>query len=167
MGKDDPMKRPSMYQWVDALYDAYSQLKHCHHCKTEFFYSEDEDFCPFCEDEPIFPIAVAIQHIDKKFDLETYTFSETEKELYSDPVGVLLVNKFNKLYINSRHLMTDTFNVKDLLSIEVVSFEGEPDIAVVFEPLNGLSFYASTERGERYAHTINKPTKIVFPTKKS
>lgn len=165
MGKDDPMKRPSMYQWVDALYDAYSQLKHCHHCKTEFFYSEDEDFCPFCEDEPIFPIAVAIQHIDKKFDLETYTFSETEKELYSDPVGVLLVNKFNKLYINSRHLMTDTFNVKDLLSIEVVSFEGKPDIAVVFEPLNGLSFYASTERGERYAHTINKPTKIVFPTK--
>lgn len=165
MGKNDPMKRPSMYQWVDALYDAYSQLKHCHHCKTEFLYSGDEDFCPFCEDEPFFPIAVAIQYIDKKFDLETYTFSETEKELYSDPVGVLLVNKSNKLYINSRHLMTDTFNVNDILSIEVDSSEGEADISVVLEPLNGLSFYASTEKGERYARPISKPTKVVFPTK--
>lgn len=165
MGKDNPMKRPSMYQWVDALYDAYSQLKHCLHCKTEFLYLENEDFCPFCEDEPFFPIAVAIQYIDKKFDLKTYTFSETEKVLYSDPVGVLLVNKSNKLYINSRDLMIDTFNVNDLLSIEVVSSEGESDISVVLEPLNGLSFYASTEKGERYARTINKPTKIVFPTK--
>lgn len=165
IGKEEPMKRPSMYQWVDALYDAYSQLKHCHHCKTEFLYSGDEDFCPFCEDEPIFPIAVAIQYIDKKFDLEKYTFSETEKELYSDPVGVLLVNKSNKLYINSRHLMTDTFNVNDILSIEVVSSEGEANISVVLEPLNGLSFYASTEKGERYAQPINKPTRVVFPTK--
>lgn len=165
MGKNDPMKRPSMYQWVDALYDAYSQLKHCHHCKTEFLYSGDEDFCPFCEDEPFFPIAVAIQYIDKKFELETYTFSETEKELYSDPVGVLLVNKSNKLYINSRHLMTDTFNVNDILSIEVDSSEGEADISVVLEPLNGLSFYASTEKGERYVRPISKPTKVVFPTK--
>lgn len=166
IGKDDPVKRPPMHQWVDALYGAYSLLKHCHHCKTEFLFSDDDDFCPFCEDEPVFPIAVAIQHIDKKFDLDTYTFSETEKELYPDPVGVLLVNKYNKLYVNSRHLMTDSFNVKDLLSIEVVSSEGEPDITVVLEPLNGLSFYASTEKGERYARTINKPTKIVFPTKK-
>lgn len=165
IGKEDPVKRPSMHQWVDALHDAYSLLKYCHHCKTEFLFSEDDDFCPFCEDEPIFPIAVAIQHIDKKFDLETYTFSETEKELYSDPVGVLLVNKYNKLYVNSKHLMTDSFNVKDLLSIEVVSSEGEADIVVVLEPLNGYSFYASTEKGERYARTINKPTKIIFPVK--
>ena len=163
IGKEDPVKRPSMYQWIDALYDASSRLKHCPHCKTEFIFSDD-DFCPFCEDEPVFPIAVSIQHIDKKFDLVTYTFSETEKELYSDPVGVLLVNKSNKLYVNSRHLMTDTFNVKDLLSVEVISPEGEPNIAVVLEPLNGNSFYASTEKGERYARPINKPTKIVFPT---
>lgn len=164
IGKNVPVKRPSMYQWVDALYDARSLLKHCPHCKTEYLFSSVEDFCPFCEDEQLFPIAVAIQHIDKKFDLETYTFSETEKELYSDPVGVLLVNKSNKLYINSRHLIADSFNVKDLLSIEIVSPGGEPNITVVLEPLNGISFYASTEKGERYARPISKPTKIVFPT---
>jgi hypothetical protein len=60
--------------------------------------------------------------------------------------------------------MTDTFNVKDVLSIDVVSPEGDPNIAVVLEPLNGLSFYASTVNGEKYARPINKPTKIVFPT---
>ena len=158
------MKRPSMHQWIDALYDAYSHLKRCPHCKTDFIYSEEDDYCPFCEDEPVFPIAVAIQHIDKKFDFETYTFSDTEMELYPDPIGVFLVNKSNKLYVNTRHLMTDTFNVKDVLSIDVVSPEGDPNIAVVLEPLNGLSFYASTVNGEKYARPINKPTKIVFPT---
>jgi len=164
MGKEDPMKRPSMHQWIDALYDAYSHLKRCPHCKTDFIYSEEDDYCPFCEDEPVFPIAVAIQHIDKKFDFETYTFSDTEMELYPEPIGVFLVNKSNKLYVNTRHLMTDTFNVKDVLSIDVVSPEGDPNIAVVLEPLNGLSFYASTVNGEKYARPINKPTKIVFPT---
>ena len=163
IGKENPMKRPSMSQWIDALYEAGSHLKYCPHCKTDFIFSEKDDFCPFCEDEPIFPIAVAIQHIDKKFDLDTYTFSETEKELYPDPVGVLLVNKSNKLYVNSRHLLTDTFNVKDVLSIEVVSSDGDPNIAVVIEPLNGFSFYASTVKGERYERPITKPTRIVFP----
>ena len=164
IGKENPVMRPSMHQWIDALYDASSHLKFCSHCKTDFIYSKEDDFCPFCDDEPVFPIAVAIQHIDKKFDFDTYTFSETEKELYPDPIGVLLVNKSNKLYVNSRHLMTDTFNVMDLLSIEVTSSEGDPNIAVVLEPLNGMSFYASTVKGERYARQINKPTKIVFPT---
>ena len=163
IGKEDPMKRPSMYQWIVALYAASSQLKRCPNCKTDFLYTEKGSFCPFCEDKPVFPIAVVIQHIDKKFDLETYTFSETEKELYPDPIGVFLVNKSNKLYINSRHLMTDSFNVKELLSIEVVSPVGDSNTAVVLEPLNGYSFYASTEKGERYARPINKPTKIVFP----
>lgn len=163
IGKENPMKRPSMSQWIDALYEAGSHLKYCPHCKTDFIFSEEDDFCPFCEDEPIFPIAVAIQHIDKKFDLDTYTFSETEMELYPDPVGVLLVNKSNKLYVNSRHLLTDTFNVKDVLSIEVVSSDGDPNIAVVLEPLNGFSFYASTVKGERYKRPIFKPTRIVFP----
>ena len=152
-----------MSLWIDALYEASSHLKYCPHCKTDFIFSEEDDFCPFCEDEPIFPIAVAIQHIDKKFELDTYTFSETEKELYPDPVGVLLVNKSNKLYVNSRHLLTDTFNVKDVLSIEVVSSDGDPNIAVVLEPLNGFSFYASTVKGERYERPITKPTRIVFP----
>jgi hypothetical protein len=164
-GKEDVMSRPSMYQWVDALYEAYSLLKHCRHCKTEYLYSEDADFCPFCEDKPSFPIAVTIQHIGKKFDLQTDTFSETETELYPNPVGILLVNNSNKLYINSRHLMTDSFNVKDLLSIEVVSSAGGHDVAVVIEPLNGSSFYASTEKGERYPHTISEPKKFVFPSK--
>lgn len=163
IGKEDPMKRPLMSQWIDALYEASAHLKYCPHCKTDFIYTEEDDFCPFCEDEPIFPIAVAIQRIDKKFDLDTYTFSETEKELYPDPVGVLLVNKSNKLYVNSRHLLTDTFNVKDVLSIEVVSSDGDPNIAVVLEPLNGFSFYASTVKGERYERPITKPTRIVFP----
>ena len=163
IGKEDPMKRSSMSQWIDALYEAAAHLKYCPHCKTDFIYTEEDDFCPFCEDEPIFPIAVAIQRIDKKFDLDTYTFSETEKELYPDPVGVLLVNKSNKLYVNSRHLLTDTFNVKDVLSIEVVSSDGDPNIAVVLEPLNGFSFYASTVKGERYERPITKPTRIVFP----
>lgn len=164
-GKEDPMKRPSMDQWIDALYDAGTHLKRCPHCKTEFLYSEENDYCPFCEDEPLFPIAVAIQHIDKKFDLETCTFSETEKQLYPDPVGVLLVNKSNKLNVNSRHLLTDTFNVKDVLSIEIVSSDGEPDITVVLEPSNGFSFYASTVKGKRFERPITKPTRIVFPQK--
>ena len=163
IGKEDPMKRPSMSQWIDALYEAAAHLKYCPHCKSDFIYTEDDDFCPFCDDEPIFPIAVAIQRIDKKFDLDTYTFSETEKELYPDPVGVLLVNKSNKLYVNSRHLLTDSFNVKDVLSIEVVSSDGDPNITVVLEPLNGFSFYASTVNGERYERPITKPTRIVFP----
>lgn len=163
IGKEEPMKRPSMSLWIDALYEAGSHLKYCPHCKTDFIYTEEDDFCPFCEDEPIFPIAVAIQRIDKTFDLDTYTFSETEKELYPDPVGVLLVNKSNKLYVNSRHLLTDTFNVKDVLSIEVVSSDGDPNMAVVLEPLNGFSFYASTVKGERYERPLTKPTRIVFP----
>jgi hypothetical protein len=61
--------------------------------------------------------------------------------------------------------MTDSFNVKDLLSIEVVSSAGGHDVAVVIEPLNGSSFYASTEKGERYPHTISEPKKFVFPSK--
>ena len=165
IGKEDPMKRPSMHEWIDALYDAASHLKHCPECNTEFIYTKESD-CPFCGKEDfIFPIAVAIQHIDKKFDLETYTFSETEKELYPEPVDVLYANQSNKLYVNSRHLLTDTLNVKDVLSIEVVPSEkGSKTVVVVLKPLNGFSFYASTINGERYARPINAPTKIVFPT---
>lgn len=166
-GKDDPLKRPSMYQWLDALYGAISQLKRCPRCKTEFIYSRMGDICPFCKDEQIFPIAVVIQHIDKKFDFETYMFSDTEKELYPDPISVLFVNKTNKLYVNSNHLLADTFNVRNVISIEVVSPDGEPDVAVVIEPLNGYSFYASTAKGECYSRPISRPTKIVFPTNNS
>jgi hypothetical protein len=60
--------------------------------------------------------------------------------------------------------MTDTFNVTDVMSIEVISSEGDPNITVILEPLNGFSFYASTVKGEKYTHPINKATKIVFPT---
>lgn len=163
-GKDDPIRRPSMYQWVDALNDAKSHLKNCPHCSTDYIYSTKDDCCPFCEEEQAFPIAVAIQHIDKKFNKVTYTFSETEKELYPDIEDVLLVNKLNKLYINSRHLMTDTMTVKNVMSIKVISSDGEKNVSVILEPLNGYSFYASTVKGERYKHPINKPTKIMFPS---
>lgn len=162
-GKDDPIRRPPMYQWIDALYDAISFLKHCPHCKTDYIYSTKDDCCPFCDDDPIFPVAVAIQHIDKKFNKDTYTFSETEKELYPDIEAILLINKQNKIYVNTRHLMTETINVQDVLSIEMVSSDGEQNVAVVIEPLNGNTFYASTVKGERYKYPINKPTKIVFP----
>lgn len=162
-GKDDPIRRPSMYQWLDALYDASSHLKYCPHCNTDYIYYTKDDCCPFCDEKQVFPIAVVIQHIDKKFSKDTYTFSETEKELYPDIEDVLLVNKQNKLYVNTKHLMTNTMTVQNVLSIEVISSDGENNVSVILEPLNGNSFYASTVNGERYKHPINKPTKIVFP----
>lgn len=165
IGKEDPMSRPTMHQWLDALYATTSLLKHCPFCNTEFIYSNEINYCPFCEDEPVFPIAVLIQQIDKKFDSNSYTFSETERVLYPDPIDVLFVNKANKLFVNTRHLLANTLNVENVISFEIVPSDDDSNIAIVIEPLNGYAFYASTAKGERYTNSISKPTKILFPLK--
>lgn len=164
-GKDSPMDRPTIFEWIDALYEEKSMLKFCPKCKTDYLYMDD-GCCAFCDEEPYFPIAVAIHHLDKKWDKELLTFSETEFELYPEPVGVLLANSSNGLKVNSIHLLSDSINIKDVLSVKVESVLEGQDVAVVLEPLNGCSFYASTVNGELYSQKINKPTKIVFPINK-
>lgn len=164
-GKDSPMDRPTIFEWIDALYEEKSMLKFCPKCKTDYLYKED-GCCAFCDEEPYFPIAVAIHHLDKKWDKELLTFSETEFELYPEPVGVLLANSSNELKVNSIHLLSDSINIKDVLSVKVESVLKGQDVAVVLEPLNGYSFYASTVNGELYSQKINKPTTILFPINK-
>lgn len=162
-GKDSPMARPTIFEWLDALYEEKSLLKYCPKCKTDYLYVED-GCCAFCDDEPYFPVAVAIQHLDKKWDKDLFVFSEKEFELYPEPIGVLLVNSSNELRVNSMHVLSDTINVKDILSVKVDSTIGAQDVSVVLEPLNDCSFFASTVNGELYSQKINKPTKIVFPS---
>ena len=54
-GKDFPMLRPTIFEWVDALQDAVTHIKYCKQCNTTYLYFKD-DICPFCDKEPIFPV---------------------------------------------------------------------------------------------------------------
>lgn len=159
-GKDFPMARPSMFEWVDALQEAFDHIKYCSHCKTGYLYFDD-DICPFCDDEPTFPVIVELAYLDKKWDNDLCCFKEDEMEVYDEPIGSFVVNGNTSLQITSQHLLADTVNIKGILSIQVVS-EDNQNITVVMTPLNDFSFHASTIDKVEYADKINKSTRKSF-----
>lgn len=163
-GKDDPMARPSIFEWIDEIQHSMSLLRYCPNCKSDYLYMQD-GCCAFCDMEPDFSINVAIYHFDKMFNMELCTFSETDMELYPEPVGELLVNSDNLQTITNRQLLTLDIEEKDILNVKVYDKDDEDNVNVVVEPLNGYSFIASTIRKERFSNGVDRMTKVSFSKK--
>jgi hypothetical protein len=159
-GKDFPMLRPSIFEWVDALQEAVDHIKYCRECNTTYLYFGD-DICPFCDKEPTFPVVVELAHLDKKWDNEQCRFIEDEMEIYDEPIGAFVVNSDTLLKITSQHLLADSVDVKDALSVQVFR-ANEQSIHIMLNPLNGFSFYASTIDKFEYADKIDKSIKKSF-----
>jgi len=155
-GKESPMDRPSMFEWLDAIQDAYDHLKFCPHCNTDYLFYKEE-ICPFCDEEPTFPVKVELSHLDKKWDKKVCRFSEDEMEVYDEPAGTFVVNCDTPLFITSQHLLDDSINIKDILSIQVTSADNQ-NISLALNPLNGYSFIASTINQVLFADRITKRT---------
>ncbi len=47
-GRDDPLQRPSLAEWADALDAAWALTLGCAECSSGFFWN-DEHQCPFCD----------------------------------------------------------------------------------------------------------------------
>ncbi len=146
-GKDSPFERPTIFEWLDALYDAKSHLAYCPHCKTDYF-PFNKGYCPLCHQKQEFPIMVQITRVAQKWDNETFRYTE-EMEINNKPVDVLFANPDNDLTISSRHMLTDSINVSNILKLSVHDLDEKGNVTVDFEPLNGNTIYMTLLNGKR------------------
>ncbi len=158
-GEINSINRPPMYKWVDKLKLAQSHIRKCHYCKCDFVFSNIKKSCPNCHKELKFQVAVTINRIDKKYDLETNKFSENENELYEDPIEVFYLNKFNNLLVNSEFFL-EKGEPEELLSIGIKT--DNDSILVSLTPLNGKSLFFYTLKENKELSEININTQILL-----
>ncbi len=163
-GKTSPLERPTIFKWIDVLQEAKEHIMYCQNCETEYLYFE-AGCCAFCDEEPKFELAVDIARVDKKFDVETYQFKEDEIDLYLEPLGTFLLNKYNPVTISSRQLIAKSKENKDVLKIAIKKIDEYGNISVLFTPLNNSNINAYTIQKEKLSQVIDKETNAIFPKK--
>lgn len=169
-GLDDMMARPSVFEWIDALENARDNLKYCSRCNTDYLYFE-EGVCALCDDEPHFDIRVEIARIEKKFNFDTYSFSDTETELYPEATGTFFINRDNSVTVKTSHILLNTSEEHDILSIrlkdknkksDLDDVEEKSNVSIILKPLNGYSFFAATKDRRLYTHKISSENTVEF-----
>lgn len=172
-GLHDSMLRPSIFEWLEALEDGRDHIKQCSNCHADYLYFDD-GACAICDEEPQFDIRIDIARLEKKFNFETCTFSDSETELYPEIITTLYVNKDNNAIVTTKHILANTNKEQEVLSIvlknedkgqKINDVDEDRDISVIIEPLNSYSFYASMVDGKLYSHKLFKETLVPFRKK--
>ena len=172
-GLHDLMLRPTIFEWIDALEDGRNHIKQCSGCGADYLYFDD-GACAICDEEPQFDIRIDIARLEKKFNFDTYTFSDSETELYPEIITTHYINKDNNAIVTTKQILTETNVEQDVLSIaikndikdkKIKEVDEERDISVMIKPLNGYSFYAAMVDGKLYSHKLYKETDVPFRKK--
>lgn len=105
-GLKDPMKRPSIGEWVDALNDGLNELLSCKDCGTHYPYRNTRH-CPFCNHEPEVAIPIKIQRWE---NVEYYDAASNEVknhfELQPVVLDELFIDENTTKYIKAFHLLS-------------------------------------------------------------
>lgn len=167
-GLNNLMLRPTIFEWIDALEDGRDHIKQCSNCHADYLYFED-GACAICDEEPQFDIRIDIARLEKKYNFDTHTFSDSETELYPEIITTFYVNKDNNAIVNTKHILAETNKEQEVLSVAlkkdnkektIKEVEDERQISVIIKPLNGYSFYVATADGQLFSHKLFEEKEI-------
>ncbi len=139
-GLNDPMMRPSIGEWVDALNDGINELLLCPDCHTHYPF-RNLNACPFCSRQPHVPIRVKIQRWE---DSEYYDAIEndvnTRFALQPSIVDEMYIDEVTSRYVKANHFLSiyDDYDTP----IAKISLEdlGE-NIRLIVEPINDITLF--------------------------
>lgn len=105
-GLKDPMKRPTMAEWVDSLNDALNDLLLCKKCGIHYLYNNHKH-CPFCDSEPILLTALKIQRWEEE-EFYNQALNSVESRFSLQPIifDKIIIDCNTPKYIKSVHLLS-------------------------------------------------------------
>ena len=161
-GLNDPMKRPSIHEWVDALNDGLNELLKCDNCGTHYPYRNNHR-CPFCEKAPEFPFSLTIKRweIVEYYDASSNEI-KTRPELIPDVLDELYIDEKTRKHIKGYHLLCSTKEY-DTPIAEIAIEKIEGNVYFIIEPKNNFNIRALVSRKE---YPIKVKSKISFKNKK-
>lgn len=146
-GLNNPERRPSIGEWVDALIEGLDELLMCNNCGTHYPYRNNEH-CPFCKKAPEHPFKIQI----KRWEIEEYYDSssneiKTRQELVPYVQNELYIDENTKKYVKAYHLLCDTNGYDTpiaLIAIELI----DNKFKLTIEPKNHFNISALVSRKE-------------------
>jgi serine/threonine protein kinase len=142
-GLNDPMRRPTMAEWCDALNDGLNDLLYCKDCKIHYPYSNNKQ-CPFCDVNPELAVAVKIQRWeeDEYYNQSTNTIA---KHFSLQPIiyDNMMIDVHTSKYLKAFHLLSvyDDYDTP-VAQLSIEQIEGEPGIVrLIVKPLNDYTLF--------------------------
>lgn len=139
-GLNDPMMRPSIGEWVDALNDGINELLSCPDCHTHYPY-RNSNACPFCGRQPHVPVRVKIQRWD---ELEYYdpTVNDVKTRFALQPLIVdeMYIDEVTSRYVKANHLLSIYDDYDTPIAKIAVEDLGE-NIRLIVEPINDFTLF--------------------------
>ena len=159
-GLNNPMKRPSIGEWVDALNDGLNELLSCKTCGTHYPY-RNAHHCPFCGCEPVLAISLKIQRWEEfeYYDEQTNSINR-HFELQPLILDELYVDEETSKCLKAFHLLS-TYDDYDtpIAQLKIESHDGDVrltiiphnDFTILFKiPDKDIDGYFETEKHFRF-----------------
>ncbi len=131
-GLNNPMKRPSIGEWVDALNDGLNELLLCKVCGTHYPY-RNAHHCPFCEEKPRLPLSLKIQRWEnvEYYDKQSNSVL-SQFELQPLILDELYIDEKTTKYIKAFHLLS-TYDDYDtpVAQLKIEAVDGSARLTII------------------------------------
>lgn len=161
-GLNNPMKRPSMGEWFDALNEALNDLLMCKSCRIHYPFS-NKGHCPLCEEKPDQPLTLTIQRWEKEeyYDKETNSI-RFRFDLQPLVLERIIIDANTPKYIKAFHFVADLRSYdRHIAKIEISHSEQEKDINLIIYPEFTL-FYKKLIPGSIFEKNSSKNVQISY-----
>lgn len=141
-GLNEPLKRPTIANWCDALNDGLNDLILCDNCKTHYPLS-NTGHCPFCEKEPEIPLTLKIQRWEES---ENYDNSNntiiSQFALQPMVFDRISIDRHTTKYIKAYHLLSvyDDYDTP-IAQVTIVPAEDGVMARLIIKPLNDFELF--------------------------
>ena len=138
-GLNDPMKRPSIGEWFDALNDGLNELLSCKTCDTHYPYRNNYH-CPLCNRKPTAPFSIKIMRWENVIYYDMDTNQEKDHfELQHMIQDELFIDESTTKYIKAFHLLwaSDNYDTP-IAQVKIKPYENE--VVLTITPLNDFTF---------------------------
>lgn len=135
VGLNNPEKRPTIYEWVDALNEALNELLYCPICEIYYPY-KNFHHCPHCGNAPQLPLSLKIrrwgntEYYDRPTDMVKSRF-----ELQQGIMDEIIVDENTPKTLKAFHLLCTFDDYDTPLAQLKVRKDGESAIVTII-PLN-------------------------------
>ena len=174
-GLHNPMKRPTMGEWVDALNNGLNELLMCDSCRIHYPYS-NAHHCPFCEKEPEYLLSIKIQRWEEEESYDSSTNSIRKQfVLQPNAIDVITIDKRTTKYLKAFHLLSVFDNFETPVAQLTIKPAEEPNMArlivtplddyVIFFKIPELNIEQSFEKEKKFKFNIQSHKEMLIGLK--
>ena len=155
-GLNDPMKRPTISEWCDALSKALNEIVKCPSCNIHYPLT-NSGHCPFCDNTSDSVIKIQMKrweklsHYDKKSNKTVNSF-----ELAPMVFEEIVIDRYTTKYIKNSHFLLPGNPNQPVMQIKVLQANGDERLVELIP--KDITFYVAIDGQE--AFYSNKPKKI-------